>query len=215
MSDPADLYQSGPSSSSNFIRKWSLTLIGPGGQEYTISDSTAANAVSGGTSTIEDPLRLTFYCRHAMTASRGYAEIEIYNLALVDDVAGLNALYNSVVLRAGYLTGNFGTIFAGQIIDFTQKRAETFTETYLKIRAQSSDFAYNLATTATTFAAGQTAMKAVHQIANAMVAVGAVLGQITGLSEAPFIRGRVSYGQAVDAIQKSDGKWRCLAHKGQ
>ena len=70
-SGAADLYQTGPSTSNQFIRRWSLTLLGAGGQSWTISDSTASGAQSGGTAgPIKDPLRITFQTRQISTQTR-------------------------------------------------------------------------------------------------------------------------------------------------
>src|SRR5580658_6621749 len=88
-SGPApDLYQSGPATSNQFIRKWSLTLLGANGQAWTLSDSSASGAQSGGTATVDDPLRVSFVARVARLQTRQNATIKVYNLSRQHPAAG-------------------------------------------------------------------------------------------------------------------------------
>jgi hypothetical protein len=196
-----DLYQSGPSTSDQWLRKFSLTLLGAGGQSWTLSDSSASGALSGGTTTVDDPLRITFSVRCARLQSRQSAVIKVYNLARSHPAAGLVALYNRVVLRAGYLTGNFGTLIDGTIVQLRQGREPTLTETYLEITVQGDLWA-NVTTAAQSFSAGATAQGVVSSVVGLMSAFGTALGSIAGVSSVPFILGRVHYGMAVDVLSK-------------
>ena len=67
----SDLYNSGPSDSDLFMRKWQLTLSGAGGASWTLSDSNAGSAESGGDSTIQDSMRLVFQTRQVSTSRFG------------------------------------------------------------------------------------------------------------------------------------------------
>jgi hypothetical protein len=62
--------------------------------------------------------------------------------------------YQSVVLQAGYQTGKFGIIFAGQIKQF-KRGHESPTDTFLDIFAASGDPAFNFAVCNKTTAAGE------------------------------------------------------------
>lgn len=197
-----DIYQNGPSTSDQFLRKWSLTLIGSGG-EWTISDSNAAGALSGGSAgPIADPLRITFQTRQISTSSRGTLEATIFNLSLSHPASGLNKLYNRVVLRAGYQTGRFGIIFDGTIVGWHQGRTPGLTETYLKILGGDGDFPYNVATVNMSTNKNVQAKDMVQNVAKQMVAVGAILGKVVGISTTKLIRTAVHYGMAADALRK-------------
>lgn len=198
-----DLYQSGPSTSDQFIRKWSLTLIGANGQVWTLSDSTASGAVSGGTAgPIDDPLRVTFMVRCARLSSRQYLDCKIYNLSRQHPAQGLGKLYNRVILRAGYVNGKFATIFDGTIINVRQGREPTLVETYFQIQAQGGDFAANLATVSASFKAGSTAAQIATALITTMNAFGSSMGKILALSNTSLIRGRAHYGQTIDQLLK-------------
>lgn len=200
-----DLYQSGPATSNQFLRKWSLTLLGPNGQSWTLSDSQADGAQSGGTTTIHDPLRITFQTRQTMVRTPGYAEITVYNMSLSYQIKGLRKLYNRVILRAGYQTGRFATIFDGFIQNWKVGRDPDLTETYMKLYATIGDFPQNLANVNFSLAAGGAVQTAVNQIVASMSDLGATPSTITGLSQVPLIRGVVHYGMATDELRNKYG----------
>jgi hypothetical protein len=196
-----DLYQTGPAQSNQFLRKWQLVLIGTGGQ-WVVSNSQQTGAINGGTITIDDALRITFKTRQTMLETRGTLEVTVYNVARSTSIQQLRNLYNRVILQCGYLNGNFGTIFDGQIIDWRQGREDTLVETYIRIWAMDSDAAYNLTIAKFNMSKGQKVGDAVNLLSGAMAAYGATLGQVKGLSTDPFIRSIVHSGLASDAFKK-------------
>ncbi len=203
-SGAADLYQTGPSTSNQFIRRWSLTLLGAGGQSWTISDSTASGAQSGGTAgPIKDPLRITFQTRQISTQTRGSLEVTIWNLArALHPIANLNKLYNRIVLQAGYQTGRFGKIFDGTIIDFQQGRSPNLTEVFLIIHAGDGDLPYNVATTNLSYKAGTKVTDVLSGIAKTMEDYGATVDKMIGIPITPLIRGVAHWGMSKDQFRK-------------
>lgn len=199
-SPQGDLYQQGPSDSDLFMRRWSLTLIGPGG-EWTVSDTNESVAQSGGTSTIQDAPRIVFQTRQINFSTRGTLEVTVSNLKL-QNLSNLKQLYNRVVLRAGYQNGKFGVIFDGMIVYFRQGRDQDLVTTYLMIFAQDGDVPYNRAVAAFSLSSGQKVKDAQEKLTKSMTDLGARVRDISGTSEVPFIRGRTYYGMAVDNIRK-------------
>lgn len=200
----ADLYQTGPNTSNQFIRRWSLTLSGAGNQTWSISDSNASGAQSGGTAgPIKDPLRITFQTRQIGSKTRGSLEVTIWNLArAAHPIKDLTKLYNRITLRAGYQTGQFGTIFDGTIVDFHQGRSPNLTEVYLQILAGDGDLPYNVATTNISYKAGTTATEVLKSVVGDMEKYGAIADRFTGIPLTPLIRGVVNYGMSKDMFKK-------------
>ena len=211
-SAPTDLYQNSPSQSNAFIRAWSLTLLGPSGQTWSVSDSNASGAQSGGSAgPILDPLRVTFQTRQRRVNTAGnYANIAVYNIALLQQSTSLFAvakLYNSVVLRAGYV-GNPPSnsappvIFRGTIQNIEVGRTESLTETYLKIFATENDFGYNGGQVNISYGANSRFLDIVNALAQPLAANGAVL-HIQGVEDQPsFIRGYSFIGTPQKGLEE-------------
>jgi hypothetical protein len=197
-----DLYQSGPSTSNQFIRRWQLALLGAGGTSWVTSDSTASGALSGGDSTIDDALRISFKTRQTMLETRGTLDVKIYNIARSRSIQQLRNLYNRVILQAGYLNGAFGTIFDGMIIDWHQGRDENLVDTFIQVLAQDGDAPFNVATAQMNIARGTQVAAAVTQAAQPFLAAGATLGRVLGVPTDTLIRGITHSGMAVEAIKK-------------
>ena len=196
----ADLYQSGPNTSNQFIRRWALVLNGPNGQSWTISDSNQANAASGGTAgAIQDPLRVSFKTRQVTFHTMGILDVTVFNLPV--NIRGKVAQYNEVILQAGYQNGAYGIIFKGQISYFKIGRsAPDFTETYLYIQGLDGRTPVTQATVSGNAAAGSTAKRVVDTLVSTMTSMGAIAGQVLGISTTPFIRGVVHFGNTIDEL---------------
>jgi hypothetical protein len=105
-----------------------------------------------------------------------------------------------VILRAGYQTGAFGTIFDGFVTYYKQGRDPGLTETYLHITAQTDDIAANRAIVNATYQGGQPPTAVVNGALAAMKLLGSSIGIVDGVPTTPLFRGQVSYGQAMDEI---------------
>ncbi len=199
-----DLYQSGPSASGQFIRRWSLTLLGSGGNEWSISDSTASGAQSGGTAgKILDPLRISFQTRQTSSNSPGHLDVTIWNLARsLHPLKGLRELYNRIILRAGYQTGKFGRIFDGVITNWEQGRTQNLTEVYLKLQGTDGYGAWNESIISRSFASGTKPVDVVNAIIDGMVKQGATKDKIVSPPTTPLIRGAVQYGMSKDQFKQ-------------
>ena len=203
MSDSAggDVYQSGPSTSNQFLRRWSLVVTGANGQKVVLSDSETSTSPSGGTSTASEALRIQFKTKQLhLSSTRGELEVTVFNLPSSFAQKSLIGQYNRVTLSAGYKKGRFGVIFDGVITRWKHGRNESFTETYLTIWGAAGDLAVNQGIISTTHAAGTTAKAIVQAAADTLVGLGVALDSITGMSVTPYIRGAVSYGMSVDQI---------------
>ena len=199
-SNAADLYQSGPATGNQFIRRWALVLNGANGQSWTITDSNQANAQSGGTAgAIQDPLRISFKVRSIQVHTMGILDVTVFNLPL--SVKGQVAQYNEVILLAGYQNGAYGIIFKGQISWWKVGRSSPdFTETYLYIQGLDGRTPVTQATVSGNAAAGSTAKKVVDTLVSTMTELGATAGQILGIPTTPFIRGVVHFGNTIDEL---------------
>lgn len=194
----SDLYNDGPSSSDQYLRRWALTVSGPGGS-LVLSDSNATGAQDGGTSTIDDALRITFRTRQATLSTRGNAEITVFNIDLKAIGTQIRE-FNTATLQAGYQGGQYGTIFKGEIRTWKIGRDPSFTETYLKLDVQQDMMTYGQAIVNATLPAGTTAEKAVKSAVNAMVPWGAAVGKIFGFSTEQTSRAITQVGMALDEV---------------
>ena len=143
------------------------------------------------------------------------AVIRVYNLAqqTVNTLVSRNAEsktaeFSRILLQAGYVGGNFGTIFNGDIKQFMKGR-ENATDTYLDFLAADGDLPYNFAVVNTTLAEGATpqdvvnaCLTAMQQSATAAGVTPITLGYVGGLDGQPALpRGKVLYGMARDILR--------------
>lgn len=108
-----------------WIRKCTLVLV-KGDEGLDLSD-----------------FRIKFHIQAANVESPNSAAIRIYNLA-PETVAKIrkNGEFKEVILQAGYVDGNYGTIFRGSIIQFRIGR-ENNVDSYLDVLAADGDDFYN------------------------------------------------------------------------
>ncbi|MEC4682384.1 MAG: hypothetical protein VST70_01700 [Nitrospirota bacterium] len=165
-----------------FIRKATL-VIGTGNQALDLSALQFQFSVKA--STIRTPKRV---------------QLRIYNLKkeTSQKVVTIGA---SVILSAGY-SGNFGTIFSGQIVQVRIGR-ENATDTFLDISAADSDYTYNQAIVNFSVSKGSSVIGRLGQLANA----GGVKLGTTALPSIPaqLQRGRVYFGLLRDHMSSLCG----------
>lgn len=200
-----------------FLRKLTLLVGGtPGAAAAANAQNNANPTTDNGTEvvTITAPspmldlsqFRVTFNVRQSDFETPNNAEITVYNLAQ-NTAQQIQSRWNSaaqladqppgtVILQAGYQSGNFGIIFQGQIKQVRIGR-ENQTDTYLKIFAADGDLIYTQGTVNLNIPAG-TPITTQAQIIAQSTGLKADPSQINfavGFSQAN-IRGKVLYGMA-------------------
>lgn len=127
------------------------------------------------------PLRFRFEVLASDTETPNTLVARAYNLAQ-DTVNSIIREYDTVTLVAGYVNGNKGNIFQGDIKQFYYGR-ERNVDSFLEIRAGDGDRAYNNAVINQTFPAGSNDKDELSAIAAAM-----------GIPVAPTVDGYLSFG---------------------
>jgi hypothetical protein len=107
----------------SWLRRWSLTVLGPSGAATAVLELSAGqeSALGGPPSTnpqgqpLAEGLAMTFHTYSLDTATPNHAEIRVFNLK--DETARRvqNGEFYQVRLQAGYATGKYGLIFSGSI----------------------------------------------------------------------------------------------------
>ena len=160
-----------------FIRKSSL-VIGNSAKKTDLSD-----------------LHYTFQIKQADKETPQYANIRIYNLSQKTLNSFQANEYTSIVLQAGYVNGNYGVVFDGDIIQ-ARKGRDNPTDTYLDILAavgyDDLQKSVNM-----TFAAGSDAQDRANAVAGVM---GASLKMYDFNSGVKLPRGKSVYGMARDEL---------------
>jgi hypothetical protein len=135
--------------------------------------------------------------------------VRVYNLA-EQTVNSIIQEFDTVTLTAGFVNGNKGNIFQGDIKQFYFGR-ERNVDSFLEIRAGDGDQAYNFSVINQTFPAGTTDQQQLSAIASSMglpVANGAN-GFISTGGILP--RGKTLFGMARihmgDLVKKNDCRW--------
>lgn len=154
-------------------------------------------------------LRIKFNVKHSDTATPNMADIRVYN---VSAETALSMLFNlsppsgtinnaivqnrgTVVLQAGYVGGNAGVIFRGNIKQIIIGR-ESATDTFVDIVAGDGHTAYAFSIVSSTIAAGSTQSDQINAAATAMSKHGVTLGHVAGVPTNRLPRGKVMYGNA-------------------
>lgn len=164
-------------------------------RSYSLVVSTAVN----GTVTGKDlsALRFKFEIRGSDLDTPNTAVIRVYNLA--DSTIESIREFGQVSLQAGYVNGNVGTIFSGDIKQFRRGK-ENNVDTYLDILAADGDQAYNFGIVNTTLAPGSNLTQRLNALADAMGVVldknaPDIVANSTG-GIIPLPRSKVMYGMA-------------------
>jgi len=167
--------------SDQYLRKWSLILT-EGSKALDLSE-----------------MHIRFKVNQADNTAPNTASIRIYNLA--DSTAqAIQKEYQSVVLQAGYETGNFAVIFQGTIAQIVRGR-ESALDSFVEIHAADGDEAINFACVSKSSAAAATSNADRIKVAtDAMKPYGVDVGNVD-LGDAPetggiLPRGKVSFALA-------------------
>ncbi len=143
-------------------------------------------------------MRIRFATKQFDLQTPNTAEIRVYNLS--DDTANkVQKEFTKVELRAGY-DGNFGTIFAGTVVQFRRGR-ENPTDKYMDLIVADGDVAYNWAAISTTLAAGYTPDDEFQAIAKAFEEHGIKVGYKPTFRTYQSPRGTTLYGRARDRLR--------------
>jgi hypothetical protein len=178
-----------PAASDLYLRKWQL-VVSTGGQGLDLSE-----------------MHLKFMVRQKDMQTLNNATIRVYNLA--DSTAQqIEQEFTKVTLSAGYITGNFGVIFQGTIIQVRRGR-ENPTDKYLDIIAADGDEDQISAIVNTGLAKGSTFTDRINAIAKSMPNVK--VGYVAEMPPDKLPRGTTLYGAArdrLDDIAQSTGtRW--------
>lgn len=215
-----------------YLRVWRVLLFNISAANAMLSPDivTAVSNYEGDAFTSEVPtgtgpgqmlhaagLRIHFTVTATVAPTPNTAEITIYNL---DDRKQDQLIQeaNYVILQAGYLYGQAGTIFTGTIKMY-KRGHDNSTDSYLKIYAADGDAAYTKATTNQTFAEGTKAydilISHVKDLQKHNIQVGYIQQQAIRQPDIP--RDCVKYGMTQDLISdfavQSRAVWHILDQK--
>lgn len=158
---------------------------------------TGSSSIAPETAIDLSEFRIKFDISNADVESPSSCVIRVYNLSklTVKTLAGKGE-YTELVLNAGYVNGNYGTIFKGSIKQFRIGR-ENAMDTYLDIFVADGDVGYNQGIVNTSLARGVTTAQAASTVINTMPGLGADFGSLTTTKQfTPSIRGVVLMGMA-------------------
>lgn len=164
-----------------FLRFWKLTVYGsqsqPANGVVITSNAIGSNGAEG--------LRMQFLIGQSDNETPNFARIRVYNLSKETrnrllatntnptpdnqhpSAQNPNHNFTKVVLEAGYVTGNRGVIFLGDILQFKFGNSRNV-DSYLDIYAASGDVAYNSSVVNVSFPAGTTLQQEMQYYAKRM-----------------------------------------------
>jgi hypothetical protein len=156
-------------------------------------------------------LHIKFNVRQANSNTPNTADITIYNLA-DQTAADLIDEFNYVVLQAGYQSGHFGVIFAGEIKQY-KKGHESATDSYLRIFAGDGDRAVRESIANFTNPAGTTDKQTGDKLAKTLQPLGVTPGYVdpSAVVYPPHIRPDTQFGITADLMRD----WANRGPKGQ
>lgn len=144
------------------------------------------------------------------------AWIKVFNPS-PETIQRIRREFTRVSFSAGYVEGNYGTIFDGTVTQVRDGR-DSAIDTYLEIAAADGDVVYNWAVISVTLAAGSTsedvinaAMTAINQFTNAQqtgplastAPFTVTLGPVpSNLTQQRLPRGRVLHGMVRDVLRQ-------------
>ena len=143
-------------------------------------------------------LRCSFEIEKATSATPNNAKIAIYNVS--DDSASAIQNGDKVYIEAGYVNGNYGLIFSGEVIQaFVEKGDDV--DSALVIMAQDGDQFLTKTVIAATVGAGASGKDIVQTCLEG--AEGVISGQISdSLGNTLLPRGKVLFGRPADFLDK-------------
>jgi hypothetical protein len=192
-----------------YLRKWTLSMGAEGdfvGTGVGTGTGTAGGELVLTTEQKGYDLRMNFKVRMASgPLTPNTAIITIYNLK-AETAQQVVKEFNTVTLQAGYLTGNYGTIFKGTVKQYKRGR-ESATDTYLIIYAADGDLAVNKAYVNGTLGPGSTTddLQKVLQNSQKAAQPGLTDGYIQdfgiGGTNPAFVRSRPYWGMAAMEVR--------------
>jgi hypothetical protein len=187
-----------------WLRKWQL-ILGSSASSPPVAGSNPITQGGSGTvlsdSTPGFEIRLRFVVRQANVDTPNTAEITVYNLA--DSTAqGVVDEFDYCILQAGYQTGRYGTIFAGNVKQY-ERGHESAVDSYLKIFAADGDKAIQQATVNMVVPAGETPTQRWTRLQGAVQKYGVTPGYTdpAALQGSPLMRQGVWFGMAADKMR--------------
>ena len=143
-------------------------------------------------------LRCKFSVEKATSGTPNNAQIMVFNVS--DDSASVVQDGDKVYVEAGYVNGNYGLIFSGEIVQaFVEKGDDV--DSALVIMAQDGDKFLTKSIIAATVGAGASGKDIVAKCMES--ADGVITGQISdSLSDTKLPRGKVLFGRPAEFIDK-------------
>ena len=153
---------------------------------------------SGGSGIDVSNLRCAFHIEKQLEETPNFSQIVITNPA----VATINNIQpgDRVTVEAGYVGGNFGMIFSGEVVQPYIERDQVV-DTNLVLVCQDGDVFLNSAFTAKSLEKGATALDVVNICAQGEgVSKGKITDKLT--EQSPYIRGKVLFGLNADYLKR-------------
>lgn len=175
------------------------------GRSATLVVQSASNALD------LSELHIKFQVRQSDLETPNNAVIRVYNLS--DQTTNLiRNEYTKVTLQAGYINGNLGVIFSGDIKQFMDGHENNVTR-YLDIHAADGDIGYNFGVVNTSVAKGSSPAQILSVAASAM-GLPVDPNAPAALTGGFLPRGKVLFGMARDFIRglatTSSAKWSII-----
>jgi hypothetical protein len=144
---------------------------------------------------------IKFSVINADVESPNNAAIRVYNpsKSTLNRIVGKKE-FTSVVLNAGYESGNYGVIFSGTIKQLRIGHEDNVTS-YIDILASDGDIGYNQGLINTTLAKGTTYAAALEESAKAMAPASDLTLLKVDKQHTPSIRGQVMFGLARSKVR--------------
>ena len=153
----------------------------------------------GGTGLDVSNLRCKFHVEKQLNETPNYSKIIITNLAL--STIGQIQPGDRVTVEAGYEGGNFGLIFAGDVVQPYIERDEAV-DTNLTLVCQDADVFLNSAFTAMTLEKGSTGQDLVNTcVQGDGISQGIITDKLS--EQTPYIRGKVLFGKSADYLRRA------------
>ena len=153
----------------------------------------------GGTGLDVSNLRCKFSILKQLDETPNYSQITITNLAL--STIAMIRPGDRVTVEAGYQGGNFGLIFAGDVVQPYVQREEAV-DTDLILVCQDGDVYLNSAFTAKTLEKGATSQDVINACAQGgNISQGKMTDKLS--EQSPYIRGKVLFGKSSEYMKRA------------
>ncbi|MBW4091918.1 MAG: hypothetical protein HIU82_12550 [Proteobacteria bacterium] len=172
-----------PTPNDQWLRKCSLIVGAPDGRTLDLSE-----------------FKISFHVSQSDVLTPNTLRCKVYNVATATTTL-ITKEFTTVLLQAGYVTGNYGFIFRGTIVQ-TMVGADNAVDHFIEIFAADGDQALNFGITNVTLAPGATIASAQAAVAQAMAAADPTFtgGSPTGATGGILPRGKVLFGLSRDHL---------------